>query len=219
VNVELRARVCPVRRRGVELRAECERCAGQPAAGQSRYERGELLCLEGREATHVVPIISGFARELRTLPDGRTQALRLLQPGDIAGIEALHAPTYRSTVECVTRVRACRIAGAEVGEYVVEHNAVSRPLLRVVEEQAASLADGMVWLGQGSAEERVFAFLERLLQPYPRGSWVRVPLTRGEMGELLGLGLSTVSRTVHRLAAKKVLEVRGRSLRFLDRPE
>ena len=53
----------------------------------------------------------------------------------------------------------------------------------------------------------------QLIGEVPAGTWVTLPLTRKELGELLGLALATVSRTIQRLARAGLLEVRGRRVR------
>ncbi|MBL8786178.1 MAG: helix-turn-helix domain-containing protein, partial [Deltaproteobacteria bacterium] len=45
-------------------------------------------------------------------------------------------------------------------------------------------------------------------------AWVRLPATREQLGEVLGLTLETVSRAVQRLVARGHLELRGRDLRL-----
>lgn len=206
---------CAFHARGVSLRHSCEVCADLSPGGLLRLERGTILYVEGARAAAIFPIVSGFLREIRTLPDGRVQALRLLRPGDAAGLEALNVDNYSNTIECLTSASVCRIPKAEAQEVLQAKPQVALPLVRLVQDDAAQLADAMVWLGQGTAEERVLAFLRHVLAPYPAGAAVRLPITRGEIAEFLGLGLTTVSRMVQRLARAGKIEVKGRTVRLL----
>ncbi len=79
--------------------------------------------------------------------------------------------------------------------------------------EMCGLRDSMLLLSSMSAVERVRTVLERLLDDAPVGAWVRLPLSRQELGDLLGLALATVSRTVRALERDGCYEVSGRRIR------
>ena len=65
-----------------------------------------------------------------------------------------------------------------------------------------------------SAEERVLTLVRDLVADTPAGDWTRLPVTREQLGEVLGLTLETVSRMMQRLAHKGALEVAGSRVRL-----
>ncbi|MCK6551166.1 Crp/Fnr family transcriptional regulator [Myxococcota bacterium] len=209
---------CPVKERGVELRTLCAECDGHARCGQFAYARGGLLCLEGDSADAVHAVIEGCLREVRTTSDGRAQPVRLIGPGELAGVEALTSSTYHATVEAVGRVIACRVSVAEVKEHLERHPELARAFLAEVTREMQVLRDSVLWIGAYSAEERVLALLRLLTRAQQPGAFVELPLNRFEMAEFLGLAHSTVSRIVRRLERKGVLEIRGRCIR-LDDPD
>jgi CRP/FNR family transcriptional regulator len=212
---------CPVKEGGVELRALCGECDGRARCGQFTYARGALLCLEGDSADAVHALIEGCLREVRTTSDGRAQPVRLIGPGELAGVEALTSKTYHATVEAVGRVVACRVSVTEVKEHFERRPDLAHAFLSEVTREMQALRDSVLWIGAYSAEERVVALLRLLMRAQQPGAFVELPLNRFEMAEFLGLAHSTVSRIVRRLERSGVLELRGRCIRFgeADRAE
>ena len=79
--------------------------------------------------------------------------------------------------------------------------------------EAAELRESILIVGSLTAEERVEALLDRLMESVPAGEWLRLPLSRAELAEFVGLAPETVSRVIHRLARAGHFEVRGRRIR------
>lgn len=204
---------CPVRERGLELRSACDGCEGRPGAGQRILERHAVLYLEGDRGDSVFGVVEGYVRESRTLEDGRTLGIRLVRPGDLVGTEAFAFEPYQCTAETLTPARICRIPVPDVERTLLRTPAQGVLLSRALGREAIELRESMMMVGSMTAEERVRVVLERLLESTPRGKWTRLPLSRQEMAELLGLALGTVSRTVQRLAREGRFEVSGRMIR------
>lgn len=204
---------CPLFGPSPEAR-DCSACTHGHGRARTELLPKQLLHLEGDPATALYGVIDGFLRETRTLEDGRIVGLRIVRPGDLVGTEALARESYQCTVEALTGARLCRATLAELARNIEAHPSEGLRLSRAVEDCASRLRDGMVALGSMSAEERVKSALYQLIDDAPPGTWVTLPLTRKELGELLGLALATVSRTIQRLARSGQLEVRGRRVRL-----
>ncbi len=196
----------------MEISDTCLGCAGRPAK-QRVFARGDVLCVEGMPARYVFSLVDGWARESRVLEDGRLQALRLLRPGDLAGVEALSGETYETTVEVLREARVCLTDAVEVRRGLAAYPSRGVALARVLLEDLQRLRTQVLALGAMTAEERVRQLLSELLSGHPEGLFVALPVTRREIAELLGLTQETVSRTVQRLVRDGVLESEGRSLR------
>lgn len=203
-------RSCPVKDRGIQLRSTCDDCEGRPPHGQLTLSPGTPLCLEEEPAEHVYAVVDGFLRETRTLPDGRAQALRLIEPGELAGAEALGAPRYHATVEAATTAVVCRVPVAAALETVRTRSEQAVALMGELVGELGAVRESLVWVGSLSAEDRVLAALTKLSRGTPRGSFFRLPVSRRELSELLGLAYETVSRAVQSLARRGVIQVRGR---------
>jgi len=79
----------------------------------------------------------------------------------------------------------------------------------------------MLTLGQRSAEERLAAFLISLSNRYKRRGFsstqFNLTMSRGDIGNYLGLALETVSRLFTRFQSEGLLKVERRNIELLDR--
>ncbi|MCK6547051.1 Crp/Fnr family transcriptional regulator [Myxococcota bacterium] len=205
---------CPVKEGGVELRSGCAACDGRPAYNQISYKKRKPLYLEEESSGFVFAVIDGFLRETRTMPDGRAQTVRLIGPGELAGAEALVGRKYHTSVETLTAATVCKVPATEVRELIKMDSDRAIAICGALVDEVRTAHESVLWLGTLTAEERVLALVDKLRGPTPKGTFFRVPLTRLDMAEVLGLAHATVSRTLQALSRRGVIEVRGRWLRL-----
>ncbi|MFZ4578056.1 MAG: Crp/Fnr family transcriptional regulator [Myxococcota bacterium] len=201
--------LCPVCEKKIHLRPSCSTCNGRPA-NQLNIQRHSTLYLEGDVADAVFTAVDGFLQETRALPDGRTQGIRLIKPGDLIGTEALSHGVYQGTVEAVTHARVCRVPVQAVLDRIRGTPEQGVAVVKALSEEATSLRRSVLLVGAMTAEERVRALLLDLTDRAEPGSWTRLPITRQELADLVGLAPATVSRVVQRLARAGLVTVRGR---------
>jgi CRP/FNR family transcriptional regulator len=206
--------LCVVRdEKGIALRDFCADCDGLPPCGQRKLEPKGVLYLAGDPASHVFTVVEGYLKESRTTEDGRILGIRIVIAGDLVGTEALAASDYQCTVEALTPSRVCAVSLDEVHRAMLERPEQGVAVATALSQEMRGLRDSMLLLSSMSAEERVRTALERLLGDAPVGAWIRLPLSRQELGDLLGLALATVSRTVRALERDGCYEVSGRRIR------
>lgn len=205
---------CAVRDRGLELRPDCRECRGAPSSGQLWLERGAALHLEGDPARSLHMVVNGYLSETRTWSDGRSIGIRLLGPGDLAGTDVLRAETHGDAVHAITPAKVCEVSQNEVRRRLRESAAHADALVEALSDDLARMREQLVLVQAMSAEERVLEGLRHLTRWTPEGCWTRLPLTREELGNVLGLTRATTSRVLHRLARRGAVEVDGARVRW-----
>jgi CRP-like cAMP-binding protein len=173
------------------------------------YESRSTIIDEGDDAKSVFLITEGAVMLSKLLPDGRRQIIELLGPGDVFGLTCTNVHDACAETLSPTRVVA----------YDRRHLDDSPALQQLMHErmraQICALHDHAMLLGRKSAAERVATFLIRLL-PGRGGvdcvgagkrdeARVRIPLTRQEIADYLGLTLETVSRAFSQLKRDGIL--------------
>ena len=122
-------------------------------------------------------------------------------PGDIVGLGVDVEYTMNAQAVKATRVRCLPVTS-------LRQSAVSDPMLgfKLYEAMARELAatrDLMLTTGQRSAMERVAGFLLAFSRRNQRNgqdpTTFVLPMTRGDIGDFLGLTIETVSRTFTKL--------------------
>lgn len=173
--------------------------------------------MQGNPATHVFAIVEGFLREITYDPEGRSVAARIAGPGQVLGLAALSPTptTYGAAIEVLSRARVCIVPAERVRAWLAEHADVALDMAVVAATDLDQLRRDLARRSL-PAEDRVLDLITELIRASSSvpGSWVRLPATREQLGEVLGLALETVSRVIQRLVARGLLEQRGRELRL-----
>ena len=145
-------------------------------------------------ATHLYTVRSGLVKLIVDLPNGAHRIVRLLRPGDVAGIEALLGGQYRHHAVVLRDADICRIPAEVIRRLDQTNPKVHRALLERW-QRAIDQADNFISaLSTGSAEVR----LARLLLGMACEQDVQTAflLSREDMGALLGVTTETASRAM-----------------------
>jgi CRP/FNR family nitrogen fixation transcriptional regulator len=162
------------------------RDSAEPTGARSRYSRNEEIFGEGDPAEFVYRVASGTVRLYRLLSDGRRQISGFCFVGDTFGLTA--GEDHWQSAEAVTD---CEIV------------ATPRQAIFRQAEQNASFAYGL-WT-QTAAELAVAN--EHLMMLGRQTAVERLPMSRQDIADYLGLTIETVSRTLTHLQERGVLEV------------
>ncbi len=186
-------------------------------ARQLEEPEGTILYREGHAANAAFTLREGIVKLVRNQPGGRSQIVRLLVGGDFFGAEGLFGDTHHHTAITLTPVTLCRLPNTLLEQLRTDDPAFSDALLgrwRRALDEVESLA---LELGNRKAEERLASFLLHWQRKHgPQAQWLPLPLSRGELGELLGLRVETVSRVMARWKRERLFEERNRLIRLLD---
>ena len=177
----------------------------------------ETLFTEGERAPGILTVRQGMVKLVRVSSDGRERIVRVLRPGDVAGLEALGSGHYGSEAVALTDVAVCRIPLD-----VIHSLSASSPRLhlRLMQKWQAALQEADDWLAAlnfGTARQRV-ANLTLKMMGHPESDQVTL-FARDDMGAMLDLQLETVSREVSHMVREGVLaplDRAGRHYRVLD---
>jgi len=181
------------------------------------YKAGETLYSEGQGAQGVLTLRKGLLKLVRLTSDGRQRIVRVVRPGDVAGLEALVTRRYDSEAVALSDVLVCRIP-LTVLQGLATHSPRLHGALMAKWQGALKAADD--WLAElnfGSARQRV-SHLVRKMQSADQPDEVLL-FRREDMGAMLDLKLETVSREVSALVRDGILEPLdklGRRYRLLD---
>ena len=209
---------CPVTDRGLHLRAACLACHGVPNNGQRQLVRGDVLFMQGDPADRIYAVASGWLREYVLNADGGHGGARIVHAGQVVGLEALGGATgavYGVTVDALRPASVCVLPAPGVRSWLRVRPDDALALAIATAEDLAEVRRQMLANATLPAEERVLGLVRELVGEDAGDAWVRLPATREQLGDVLGLTLETVSRMMQRLASKGIIEVRGSHVRFV----
>lgn len=164
----------------------------------------------GETADRIYELVDGLVLITRPVADGRCPIVDMVGPGRLFGCAS--GPDHTTTALTAVASTFRQIDRDEVERSPAVRAAIHARLLGEME-----LAhDRAVLLGRRSAMERVAGFLRDHAGPSTRAV-VRMPVSRQEMADYLGLTIETVSRKLGCLRRSRIVAVeRVEAIRVLD---
>lgn len=185
-----------------------------------RVARGEAIVWAGDENLICANIVAGIIKLTMSTADGREQIVGLLYPGDFLG--ELFADEAGLTATAITPTDLCIYPRGGFRAVLARHPALQHSLLRRTSASLDQARRRMLTLARASAGQRVAGFLHDLAA---RAGGTHaplrfdLPLSRGEIAELLGLTIETVSRQFTALQTRGIVRLSGRRAAILEDPE
>lgn len=159
-----------------------------------KLQTGDVLYKEKQAAKYVYTIRSGLLKQVRYLADGSYRVVRLLQQGDLAGIEALAGSSYMHHTIILQDATVCQIPIEKI-EQLNENTSHLYKQLTARWKKIQSDAD--LWLTEftvGSSKKRVAKLLIYLSTQNNHDSFY-LP-SREDIGALLAITTETASRII-----------------------
>jgi CRP-like cAMP-binding protein len=182
----------------------------------SQVRQGERTCLEKQ-----LIIVSGWACELRILPDGRRQIFSFLLPGD--AIEVRGAGSVGACgVVALTRLEVVN-RGPQLTADPAYRDVARQALDAAALQRERRLYDHLVRMGRLSAKERVIHLLLELHERLERvglvrGETFKIPLTQEVFADALGLSVVHINRTLKGLRKEGWVCIKAGSVTLRNRP-
>ncbi len=201
------------------------RSRGRHAARQRYARRGETLIWEGDESALVANVIDGVLKLSTSTADGREQIVGVVYPSDFIGRPFGGAAQH--SVTALSDAQLCLFTRPAFDSFAHDHPQLQHKLLERTLTELDRARGWMLALGRKSASERVATFLldmaarlgenERAEGGKPCDRF-DLPLTRQQIGDLLGLTIETVSRQLTRLRQAGIIGLPDRrTVVILDR--
>jgi len=200
-----------------ELSGSDKRALKSAASTQRRFGARTDIISEGDAPLHVNLILEGWACRYKQLNDGRRQIISLFVPGDMCDehVDALREMDH--SVATLSPVNVAEIARPMLSQMIEEHPRIRKALCWNVLVTAAIQREWTVSLGQRTATERLGHLLCELFVRLrgiglTQGNSYALPLTQGELGEVLGLSNVHTNRTVQELRRTGLIVLKGKYL-------
>lgn len=204
---------CPVRHRSIfsdlpedSLKATIENFETSIVV----FKEGEVIFNQDTDSSKsVYTLRKGLIKICKSLPDGRIQIMRVLVPGCLFGIDGFVEESYNHTARALTDCEICELPLEELSDLRRNHPEIDRAILSRFIKNLRQTEDMLLELGAKKAPEKLATYILKLSESYKanglklssdganlssKDEWHSLPLSRSEIGSLLGLTIETVSR-------------------------
>lgn len=183
-------------------------------------QKGEHLYRDKDPFGSVFAVRSGAIKAYRVTNDGQEQVTGFYFPGEIIGMDGISKARYASSAKALETSAVCEIPFHRFEELSTEIPSMQRHFFQLMSQEIATDQQLMTLLSKNSAEERVASLLISISARNARRklskTHFRLPMSRTDMGNFLGLTVETVSRVMSRFNKQGLVAVEGKEVTLLD---
>ncbi|MEX0964966.1 MAG: fumarate/nitrate reduction transcriptional regulator Fnr [Pseudohongiellaceae bacterium] len=184
------------------------------------YKKGEHLYRQSDEFKSVYAVRSGSFKSYFLSDGGRGRVTGFYLPGEIIGMDGISSKKYANSTCALEHSSICEIPFTQLERLSHELPNLQHHFFAIMGDEIAKDQQVHTLLSSYTAEERTASFLLGLSTRYARVSLsptrFLLPMTRGDIGEYLGLTVETVSRIFTSLQKKGLISVNNREIELLD---
>jgi CRP-like cAMP-binding protein len=184
------------------------------------FQRGTIVFSEGERAHAVHCIQRGVVKLYKLGPDGEELVIRLLGPGDIMGYRPLLADDlFAATARVLEETTVCTFSRELLFELLRKSPELAMHIMKKLASELRVSEDQMMSRIVENVPQRTARFLLWLLDA-ERMAQDRTPyesaLRREDMAMVIGTTPETLSRILHDLERREILDLSRKSIRVRE---
>ncbi len=183
--------------------------------------RGDHLYRENNPFEGIYAVRSGALKVYTTTDSGEEQVTGFYLPGEVVGMDGIHTDTHTSSAVALETTSVCEIPFQQLQELSHDIPSLQNHFFKLMSKEIQTNQLLMLLLSKKTAESRIASLLLSLAERYKRRRLseysFRLPMSRSDIGNYLGLAVETVSRIFTRFQTQNVLVVEGKEITVLDK--
>lgn len=183
-------------------------------------QRGDVLYQAGTVFTAIYAVRSGALKSTSLSEDGEEQITAFHLPGEIIGLDAITFGSHPSSAEALETSSLCEIPFTQLEDLATVIPQLQQQLLRVMSREIHHEQEMMQALARRTAEQRLAIVLlnlsERFAQRGLSATRFRLPMSRHDLSNYLGLAPETMSRLFKRFVDQDWIVASGREVQLND---
>lgn len=185
--------------------------------------KGDFLFEAGQPLRSIYAVRSGSFKSYTLTESGEEQITGLQLAGDIVGFDGISTMSHRSYAQAMETAMVCEIPFTTLNDLSGKLPKLRHQVMRMMSNEINYDQEMLLMLNKKKAEERLAAFLANLSTRFGERGFskkeFRLTMTRGEIGNYLGLTVETISRLLSRFQKAEIIKVEGKFITILNADE
>lgn len=183
-------------------------------------EKGQVLFQQGDNFQSVFAVRTGAIKTYTLASNGEEQITGFHLASELVGLAGYDNGVYPLSAKALETTTICEIPLIQLDTLADELPTLRRQLMRNMSSEIRQDQHMMLLLSKKNAEERVASFLLNIAQRYGRRGYstthFRLPMSRVDISNYLGLAVETISRVFTRFQKNELIETQGKEVILLD---
>lgn len=183
-------------------------------------QKGQLLFQQGDPFQSVFAVRTGALKTYTLASNGEEQITGFHLASELIGLAGYDNGNYPLTAKALETTTVCEIPLTQLESLADDLPDLRKQLMRTMGTEIRHDQNMMLLLSKKNAEERVASFLLDISQRYQRRGFssthFRLPMSRVDISNYLGLAVETISRVFTRFQKNSLIETQGKEVILLD---
>lgn len=170
----------------------------------------------------IYAVRSGTIKTYATTEDGDEQVTGFYLPGELLGVDGIYSGEHSNSARALEAAAVCEIPFDQLEILSARIPTLQHHFFQLMSREIRLDQQLIMLLSKKSADERIAALLMSISSRHNRrglsASGFRLPMSRNDIGNFLGLAVETVSRVFTRLQKQGIIIVDGKEVEVLDMP-
>lgn len=178
------------------------------------YIKADVIFTEGNIANTLYFVNEGKIKLYKYTKDGKEQILHVLSEGDFFGeLDLIKPSKYGFNAKAIVDSKICTLTKEEMKDIMMRNPEIGIKLLETVGERLAKVENLVQNLATNDVDSRMAYLITDLMEKYgePTGNniSIKLPLSREEMANYIGVTRETISRKLKKLEDENLIKIIG----------
>lgn len=183
-------------------------------------QKGEELFAAGEPMRCLYAIRSGTIKTYTITEQGDEQITGFQLAGDLVGFDAINRGIHPSFAQALETSMVCEIPYEVLDDLSSAMPKLRHQMMRLMSNEICGDQNMILLLSKKNAEERLAAFIFGLSNRFAQRGFspreFRLTMTRGDIGNYLGLTVETISRLLGRFQKSELINVKGKYITIVN---
>ena len=183
-------------------------------------QKGQLLFQQGEDFQSVFAVRTGALKTYTLASNGEEQITGFHLASELVGLAGYDNGNYPLTAKALETTTVCEIPLTQLESLADDLPDLRKQLMRTMGTEIRHDQNMMLLLSKKNAEERVASFLLDISLRYQRRGFsatqFRLPMSRVDISNYLGLAVETISRVFTRFQKNGLIETQGKEVILQD---
>lgn len=183
--------------------------------GASFIKKGQVIFYEGNYPHGFYCVFKGAIKVSKLGEGGKEQIVRFATSGELLGYRSvLNGEAYMATATAMEDSYVCHLSRDNFMEVMDGDNSLYLELIKLLSNDLKNSEKKLISISQKSVLERIAETLVLLYDKFGLDSdgYIRLSLTRKEIGDIAGIATETTIRSLSELSKKGVVELQGKKI-------
>lgn len=178
------------------------------------YIKGDVIFTEGNIANTLYFVNEGKIKLYKYTKDGKEQILHVLSEGDFFGeLDLIKPSKYGFNAKAIVDSKICTLTKEEMKDIMMRNPEIGIKLLETVGERLAKVENLVQNLATNDVDSRMAYLITDLMEKYGEATGnnisIKLPLSREEMANYIGVTRETISRKLKKLEDENLIKIIG----------